>query len=134
MLREVQKLIEPNQCKVYREGSLPEENEVYDQIFALDVLEHIKDAASIVSRLRKMLKRNGTLIAQVSPKSVFQPQHITELDLNQHGFLQTDIYTYVRDDSDMALNYARNVQTVKDNMIVRPLLKSDAKEVQKVNL
>jgi cyclopropane fatty-acyl-phospholipid synthase-like methyltransferase len=133
MLREVQKLVEVGQCKVYREGGLGEPEEFYDQIFVLDVLEHIKNPVEAAARIRKMLKRNGTLIAQVSPKEVFQPQHIGEIDLNQHGFLQTDIYTYVRSDSDMAINYAKNVQVVKDNMFVGPI-KSDKQEVQKVDL
>ena len=92
--------------------------EHYDQIIALDVIEHVKHPEEIVARIRKMLKRNGTLIAQVSPKVMFQPQHISEIDLCQHGFLQTDVYVYVRDDSDMAKNYKKIVQGVKNNMSI----------------
>jgi len=110
-------------CVVYDEGKLPEKEEEYDMIFALDVLEHLKNPGVEVAKLRKLLKKDGTLIAQVSPKGPFQPQHISELDLNKHGFLQLDIYTYARDDSEQALNYAKNVQTVKDNMTVKPMKK-----------
>ena len=107
-------------CTVY-EGELPPNEDKYDMIFALDVLEHLKNPSVEVAKIRKMLKRNGTLIAQVSPKGAFQPQHISEIDISLHGFIQTDLYTYVRDDSDMAVSYAANVKRIKDNMVVNPM-------------
>ena len=99
-----------------------------DIIFLYYVLEHIKDPTIAAARIRKMLKRNGTFIAQVSSKADFQPQHIGEIDLLQHGFLQTDTYVFVRTDSDMAINYAKIVQNVKDNMTVTPMKGNSAKD------
>jgi cyclopropane fatty-acyl-phospholipid synthase-like methyltransferase len=121
----MQNLVEKEHCHVFSEGQLPEKEEHYDMIFALDVLEHIKNPEIHVAKLRKMLKRNGTLVAQIAPKGMFQPQHIAEIDLNQHGFLQTDTYVYVRTDSDMAVNYAKTVQGVKDRMSVTPMKGND---------
>jgi len=95
---------------------LPEEEGVYDIILALDVIEHIKDPGKAAEKLRRLLKRNGVLIGKVEPKGMFQPQHISELDLNTCGFLQTDIYTYVRMDSDMAKNYAQTIDNLKASM------------------
>jgi len=123
---EAQKLVGKGKLKVYNEahGNLLKKQEgVYGMIFAIDVLEHIKNPEETVAALRRMLSRNGTLYAQVAAKGAFQPQHISEIDLAKHGFLQTDAYTYIRTDSDVAANYARMVQNVKDNMTVTPMKK-----------
>ena len=114
-LRETQGDIPKGNCSIIAEKELPEE-EKYDIILALDVLEHIKNPGEVALKLRKLLKRNGTLIGKVEPKGAFQPQHISELDLNACGFLQTDIYTYVRLDSDVAVNYVATVNNLKANM------------------
>lgn len=127
-IREAQEVIQKDHAHVFGEEFL-ERKEEYDLIFALDVLEHIKNPEKAAARIRSMLKRNGILIAQISPKAAFQPQHISEIDLNQHGFLQTDVYTFVRTDSDMAMNYARNVQAVKDSMTVRPMKNPESHRV-----
>lgn len=120
-VREVQTIIPKGNCRVIDEGGLIDTPEKYDQIFCLDVLEHIKNPEETTARLKKMLKKDGILIAQVSPKGAFQPQHISEIDLSQHGFLQIDALKYVRDDSDMALNYAKIVNGIKGNMTSVPM-------------
>lgn len=89
----------------------------------MDVLEHIKNPEEEAKRLRKMLKKDGLLIAQVSPKAMFQPQHISEIDLGKYGFLQIDNFKYIRDDSDVAKNYAKIVSGIKDNITSVPMKK-----------
>lgn len=110
-IREVQNLIEKGSCAMI--DKLPDEDEKYDVIIALDVLEHIKNPEKTAEKMRRLLKRNGVLIGIVSPKSVFQPQHVSELDLGTCGFLQTDIFTYYRTDSDVAVSYAATVNNLK---------------------
>jgi 2-polyprenyl-3-methyl-5-hydroxy-6-metoxy-1,4-benzoquinol methylase len=113
-LREVQNLIPKGNCVIL--DKLPEKPEEFDVVLALDVLEHIKEPRDVANNLHHVLKRNGVLLGIVSPKGSFQPQHISELDLNTCGFLQTDVYTYVRMDSDLASSYASKVDKLKTNM------------------
>jgi 2-polyprenyl-3-methyl-5-hydroxy-6-metoxy-1,4-benzoquinol methylase len=123
-VREVQNIIEKGSCQIFNEAEgkvLMSQEERYDMIFAFDVLEHMKNPIEGAANIRRMLKRNGLLMAQVAPKGMFQPQHIGEIDLCQHGFLQTDTFMYVRSDSDIAVNYVKIVQGVKDNMSSAPM-------------
>jgi 2-polyprenyl-3-methyl-5-hydroxy-6-metoxy-1,4-benzoquinol methylase len=120
-IREEQGIVKKGNLTVYGEGELPDFSERYDSIFCFDVLEHLKQPGATASLIRKMLKKDGLLLAIVSPKGVFQPQHIAEIDLNQHGFLQTDIYSYVRDDSDMAIRYAKVVNNIKESFVTTPM-------------
>jgi len=122
-VRETQGTINPGNCKAHDEASFLEREEHYDQILCLDLLEHTKNPEVYASKLRRMLKRNGTLIAVVSPKGMFQPQHVSEIDLSKCGFLQIDTYVYIRTDSDTAKNYAKIVQNVKDSMTTSPMEK-----------
>ena len=122
-LREVQNLVGKGVCRIFGEADFPFQKEEYDMIFALDFLEHVKHPEDYAAKFKRMLKRNGTLIAEIAPKGMFQPQHISGIDLSKHGFLQTDIFTYVRIDSDMAANYKATVQNIKKHMTVEPMKK-----------
>jgi 2-polyprenyl-3-methyl-5-hydroxy-6-metoxy-1,4-benzoquinol methylase len=116
LIRETQNIIPKDSCKIITEGSLPTENEQYDIIFALDVLEHIKNPEKTASKLKSLLKRNGVILAQISPRGKFQPQHISQIDLTAHGFLKISQFRYVRDDSDIAKEYATHVENVEKNV------------------
>jgi len=71
----------------------------YDVIFCFDVLEHLPNPAEHLKYMHDRLRPNGKLIATVAPKKTTQPQHISEIDITEHGFVQLSDVLYMRDDS-----------------------------------
>lgn len=78
--------------------------EQFDLIFCLDMLEYLKNPAKALSYLRSHLTPTGLLLATVASKSPFQPQHISEITIHEHGFMRLNDCAYIRDDSELAKN------------------------------
>lgn len=74
----------------------------YDSIFCFEVLEHLVDPVSHLTRLRDLLKKDGILFASVGAMHKGQAQHIASIDITKHGFIRISEYVYVRDDSGVA--------------------------------
>lgn len=66
----------------------------YDYIFCLDVLEHIKDPEKELELFKSLLKEDGILVAIVAPLQEGIPQHISQIDIEKHGFEKINDFMY----------------------------------------
>lgn len=74
----------------------------YDVVFCFELLEHTRDPESHLSAIRAAMGKDGILFAKVSPKSKLLAHHISEIRIEDHGFVKVGDNTYVRDDSSIA--------------------------------
>lgn len=81
----------------------------YKLVFCLDVLEHVADPAEHLKWIRAHMKPDGILLCFVAPANPLAPEHISFAIPEDHGFLKTGEYSYIRDDSPLALEYKRQM-------------------------
>jgi len=107
--------INPQNLKVFDDSNYRWPEKFYDLVMCFDVLEHIPNPVEVLSKIRNSMKRNGELFCFIAKKTKIQLQHISEINPCNHGFIQISEHVFVRDDSDVALAFKRNIEIIKNN-------------------